>query len=108
MNKITFLIVLFLGVMPHNVRSENMIPEKNVDQVQVEEVLKMLDIILKELPIFIEKYELNSNLSWEEWKRKYWLLAPAGTIILGVKFYFVLASVFSFAPRSSSIKDNWG
>lgn len=76
------------------------ISEKNVDQVQVEEVIKMLDMILAELPVFIDKYELNSNLSWAEWKKKYGLIAPAGAIILSVKIYFVLANIFKSASNN--------
>lgn len=105
MNK-TMLLILFSGTMALHSNGINDLPEKNVDQVQVEEVLQVLDIILKELPVFIEKYELNSSLSWKEWKKKYWLLAPAGGLILGIKCYFVLASVFSAAPYSFSGQNN--
>lgn len=84
--------------------------DKNVDQVQVEEVIKVLDMILAELPVFIEKYELNSNLSWAEWKKKYLFLAPAGAIILSIKVYFVLTSIFKskVSDISSSGANNWG
>jgi len=72
----------------------HIIENKNIDPVKVEEVLKVLDMILAELPMFIEHYELNSELSWKEWKKKYWLLAPAGATILSLKIYFVLTSIF--------------
>lgn len=102
MNKITFLVILLWGTIALNLQSADMLSEKNVDQVQVGEVLQMLDMILAELPVFIEKYELNSGLSWQEWKKKYWLLAPAGGLILGLKIYFVLASIFSATSRETS------
>lgn len=110
MNKTALLIVVLWGAMVLRVRGAEIPSEKGVDQVQVEEVLQMLDMILAELPVFIEKYELNSGLSWQEWKKKYWLLAPAGGLILGLKIYFVIASIFNTKSRdiSTANQNSWG
>lgn len=83
------------------------IKDKNVDHVRVEEVLHLLDVVLEELPEFIDKYEFNSNLTWEEWKKKYWLLAPAGGIVLILKFYFIINSIFK-AHRPETFYSGYG
>lgn len=98
MKKILLGFLFFCGASLQCDSNDLLLNEKNVDQVQVEEVIQMLDMILAELPVFIEKYELNSTLSWAEWKKKYGLIAPAGAIILSIKVYFVLASIFKSTP----------
>ncbi|MFT6765491.1 MAG: hypothetical protein ACJAZS_000369 [Alteromonas naphthalenivorans] len=61
---------------------------------ELEEILNALDLIVEELPVFLEQYELASNLSWKEWKKKYWLLAPIGAGVLTLKFYFRFNAIF--------------
>jgi hypothetical protein len=65
----------------------------SLDEAELEEILNALDLIIDELPVFIEQYELISNLSWEEWRKKYWLLAPIGAAVLMFKFYFKFNSI---------------
>jgi hypothetical protein len=53
----------------------------------LEDVLDLLDILVDQLPEFLEKTELTSNLEWKEWINKYWLIAPISTIVLALKIY---------------------
>jgi len=104
MKKRFFWFLLFCSMYLQNVRCSDAlqtIDSKNVDPVKVEEVLKMLDMILAELPLFIDQYELNSELTWSEWKKKYWLLAPVGAAILTLKFYFVLANILKSSTSNN-------
>lgn len=58
-----------------------------LDTMALEEVLDMLDILVDELPGFIQKYELDSELTWKGWMRKYWLVAPVAFSALCLKVY---------------------
>ena len=74
----------------------------SLDHIAIDEIIHALDLIVEELPTFIDKYELDSELSWIEWKRKYWLLAPIGVIALGVKLYFLLAIILK-SPKNNKV-----
>ncbi len=58
-----------------------------LQEMPLEDVLNLLDILVDQLPDFLEKTELNSNLEWKEWLKKYWLIAPISTVVLGLKIY---------------------
>lgn len=58
-----------------------------LESMPLEEVLDILDILVDELPNFIEKYELDTEIPWKKWLRKYWLLAPVGAATLGLRLY---------------------
>jgi hypothetical protein len=59
---------------------------ERLDSIPLEEILNAIDILAHELPKISQKYELNSNMSWREWLRKYWWSPPliAGTIAIKV------------------------
>ena len=101
------MLVLWLFLSLSHTQTLHDAPEKNIDSMQVKEVLETLDMILEELPAFVEKYELNSELSWKEWKKKHWLLAPVGALILGAKFYFVLISIFKNSSLNASLFESY-
>ena len=48
------------------------------------EALDSLDLLVEELIIIIEKYELDSQMSWNFWFKKYWWVVPVSII----SFYF--------------------
>lgn len=61
---------------------------KNLDALTLEELLVILDLLVDEIPDFLEKVELtNHQLSWGDWAKKYWLIAPVSAVIAGIKIY---------------------
>ena len=58
-----------------------------LQDMPLEELLDILDILVDELPGFIERYELDGEMDWKKWGRKYWLLAPAAFAALCLKIY---------------------
>lgn len=59
----------------------------SLETADLEEILDVLDVLIDELPAFIEKYELTSSMTWIEWLKKYWLLAPVGMAALILRIY---------------------
>ncbi len=61
---------------------------KHLDTLSLEELLVILDLLVDEIPDFLEKIELtNQTLTWHEWAKKYWLIAPVSAVIAGIKIY---------------------
>jgi hypothetical protein len=49
---------------------------ERINQLPIAEVLNAIDMLITELPPFLEKYEFNSKISWKEWLKKYWWVPP--------------------------------
>jgi hypothetical protein len=49
---------------------------EKINQLPIGEILNTIDMLAKELPPFLEKYEFNSPLSWKQWLKKYWWVPP--------------------------------
>jgi len=49
---------------------------ERINQLPIAEVLNAIDMLMTELPPFLEKYEFNSKISWKEWLKKYWWVPP--------------------------------
>ncbi|MCG6534614.1 MAG: hypothetical protein L7F78_07995, partial [Syntrophales bacterium LBB04] len=47
-----------------------------IDKLPLNEILDVIDIITHDLPPLLEKYEFDSDLSWNMWLRKYWWAPP--------------------------------
>ena len=47
-----------------------------INQLPITEVLSAIDMLITELPPFLEKYELNSSITWRNWLKKYWWVPP--------------------------------
>lgn len=62
----------------------------SLENADLEEILDVLDLLIDELPTFIEKYELTSGLTWKEWVKKYWLIAPLSAAVIFLKAYMHL------------------
>lgn len=61
---------------------------KTLDTLSLEELLAILDLLVDEIPDFLEKLELNNQqLTWQEWAKKYWLVAPLTAAMVGIKVY---------------------
>ena len=61
-----------------------------LESLNIEQVLGILDILIEQLPEFVELYELNSKLTWKQWFKKYWLTAPITASIILLKIYFII------------------
>lgn len=104
MKKMLWFWLLFFSINTSILRcsADVKIQDKSIDAVKLEEIILMLDTILLELPAFVETYELNSSLTWDEWKKKYWFIAPVGTVLLVLKFYLVLTSIFKSSKNDKT------
>ncbi|HLC07198.1 MAG TPA: hypothetical protein VJJ26_03345 [Candidatus Babeliales bacterium] len=49
---------------------------EKINKLPISEVLNAIDMLVRELPPFLEKYELNSKITWKEWLKKYWWVPP--------------------------------
>lgn len=47
-----------------------------LESLPLEDVLEALDILTNEFPAINEKFEINSNMSWKNWLKKYWWAPP--------------------------------
>jgi len=68
----------------------------------LEEVLDILDLLVEELPEFLEKYELNSDITWRSWVKKYWILVPVAATAFGIKIYLTYKNGIN--PDSKSVE----
>lgn len=77
---------------------------QKIDNLSVEEMLLILDLFLEEIPPFVEKIEIISDLSWSEWVKKYWLIAPLTAACLVLKMYISFKkNTLVFAPADLPI-----
>jgi hypothetical protein len=74
---------------PHalkHITLENIIEISNkINQLPIAEVLNAIDMLVTELPPFLEKYEFNSKLTWKIWFKKYWWVPPIFGAWFGLK-----------------------
>jgi hypothetical protein len=75
-----------------------------INQLPIAEVLSAIDMLVNELPPFIEKYELNSKITWKNWLKKYWWVPPVFGVWFGLKILLKLQRPYYFyspylAPR---------
>ncbi len=59
-----------------------------IESLSLDQILDFLDILIENLLIFVQKYELDSSMSWKEWIQKYWLISPFALSALCIKIYF--------------------
>jgi hypothetical protein len=65
---------------PHSLKKSTFetileISEK-INRLPIAEILNAIDMLINELPPFLEKYEFNSKISWKDWLKKYWWVPP--------------------------------
>ena len=65
---------------PHALKTINLetileISEK-INQLPIAEILNAINMLIVELPPFLEKYEFHSSITWKEWLKKYWWVPP--------------------------------
>lgn len=66
---------------------ELIVLNKKLENSSLEEILALLDVLVEELPKFLEKYEIDSKMSWKVWLKKYWLIAPIAGAALILRAY---------------------
>lgn len=49
---------------------------EKINQLPIAEILNAIDMLVTELPPFLEKYEFHSQMSWKDWLKKYWWVPP--------------------------------
>ncbi|HSC25308.1 MAG TPA: hypothetical protein VLB80_03790 [Candidatus Babeliales bacterium] len=49
---------------------------ETINQLPIAELLSAIDMLVTELPPFLEKYEFHSKITWREWFKKYWWIPP--------------------------------
>lgn len=59
----------------------------------LEDVLDILDLLVDELPDFLEKYEFDSEMTWYEWGKKYGVIALIAGAALGLRLYLMYNGV---------------
>lgn len=67
-----------------------------INQLPIAEILNAIDMLVTELPPFIEKYELNTKIGWKAWLKKYWWVPPIFGAWFGLKILFKLQRPFYF------------
>ena len=60
---------------------------RGLEDLPLEDVLDILDILVEEIPEFIEEYKLDSEMTWNDWLKKYWLVAPVAFAAICLKAY---------------------
>jgi hypothetical protein len=67
-----------------------------INQLPIAEVLSAIEMLVTELPPFIEKYELNSKITWKSWLKKYWWVPPVFGVWFGLKILYKLQRPYYF------------
>jgi len=62
---------------------------QNLDQLPLEEILEAIDLLHKELPPLLEKYEFNSNMKWKPWLKKYWWFPSTLFTVMAIRIYWI-------------------
>lgn len=65
----------------------NLKAHQELTSLPLEDVLDILDILIDELPDFFDRYELDSEMSWYSWRKKYGIVATIAAVALGIKVY---------------------
>lgn len=72
---------------------------EKINQLPIAEILNAIDMLVTELPPFLEKYEFNSTISWKAWLKKYWWVPPIFSGWFGLKVLLSLQKPhFFYSP----------
>lgn len=67
-----------------------------ISQLPIAEVLNAIDMLIVELPPFLEKYEFHSSIGWKTWLKKYWWVPPIFGVWFGLKILLRLQRPFFY------------
>ncbi len=62
---------------------------QNLDKLPLEEILEAIDLLHKELPALLEKYQFNSKMKWRTWLKKYWWVPPTLLTVFGIRILWI-------------------
>lgn len=62
---------------------------QDISKLQIPELLNNLDDIVEQFISIMNKYELDSSLSWAAWIRKYWWVVPVSAASLYINIYLL-------------------
>ncbi len=81
-----------------------LLPLEQLHNMPLEDILNLLDLLVEELPGFLEKTELDSHslLTWKQWLQKYWLIGPISAAIFGIKLYMMYKGIMERPHHPSS------
>jgi hypothetical protein len=75
---------------------------EKINQLPIAEVLSAIDMLVTELPPFLEKYEFHSTITWKNWFKKYWWVPPVFGAWFGLKILLHLQrQQFYYSPYIS-------
>ena len=63
---------------------------EKINQLPIAKVLNAIDMLVKELPPFLAKYEFHSAISWKAWFKKYWWVPPVFGAWFGLRILLSL------------------
>ncbi len=92
--------VIYKNLMTHYLPEHMSLREKSVtqsliqvyeklDSLPLEEILNAIDLVTEELPFLWEQYQLNSDMTWKEWLKKYWWVPPLVAVTLGIRIFLI-------------------
>ncbi len=61
----------------------------NLEKLPLEEILEAIDLLHKELPSLLEKYEFNSKMKWRQWFKKYWWTPVTIGAVMGLRILWI-------------------
>jgi hypothetical protein len=69
-----------------------------INQLPIAEVLNAIDLLVTEIPPFLEKYEFYSKKNWKEWLKKHWWVPPVFTVWFSLKVLLRLQKSHYYFP----------
>jgi hypothetical protein len=70
-----------------------------INQLPIAEVLDAIDMLMTELPPFLEKYELTSTITWRNWLKKYWWVPPVFGGWFGLRILLNFQKIYDYDKR---------
>jgi hypothetical protein len=66
---------------------------EKIDALPLEEILNAIDLLAHELPLISQKYELETDMTWKQWFKKYWWAPPLILGTIGLKFLLTVKNI---------------
>jgi hypothetical protein len=73
----------------------------DIDSLPLEEILSTIDLLVEQMPAILEKYELQSNLSWKQWFKKYWWAVPVISTVIGLRILVAYKDIMKLIGKTS-------
>ena len=63
---------------------------EHLESIPLEQILEAIDVLTEELPEIMQEYEINSDMAWKKWLKKYWWVGPVVGTALVIRIYMIL------------------